>query len=259
MSRSFNTIILDKDDNGVATLTINRPDKLNALNDEVLNELADAFKDIQIDEEVTAVIVTGKGEKAFVAGADIKELRELDDRSGRMASQKGQQIFQLVEDTRKPVVAAVNGYALGGGAELAMACHLRIAGSNAVFGLPEVGLGLIPGYGGTQRLSHIVGRARALEMILTAKQVKADEARTLGLVNDVTDGNPVEAARELIGKILKNGPIAIQSAIKAVYHSDHQSGYQVEADLFGSLCDTEDFIEGTSAFLDKRKPNFKGK
>lgn len=258
MSQSYNTIALEKDEKGIATVTINRPKKLNALNDEVLNELADMFKVIQIDETITGIIITGSGEKAFVAGADIKELRALDDRSGRMASQKGQQIFQLIEDTRRPVVAAVNGYALGGGAELAMACHLRIAGKNAVFGLPEVGLGLIPGYGGTQRLPALVGKARALEMILTGKQVKAEEAKKLGLVNGI-DENPVEAAKELLQKILKNGPIAVRDAIKAVYHSDHRSGYQVEADLFGQLCETEDFLEGTSAFLEKRKPEFKGK
>lgn len=258
MSESFNTIALETDDKGITTVTINRPKKLNALNDEVLNELADVFKDIQIDEEINAVIVKGAGDKAFVAGADIKELRDLDDRSGRMASQKGQQIFQLIEDTRKPVIAAVNGYALGGGAELAMACHLRIAGENAVFGLPEVGLGLIPGYGGTQRLPGLIGKARALEMILTGKQVKADEALQLGLVNEVS-ADPVEASKELLHNILKNGPIAVRNAIKAVYHSDHRSGYQVEADVFGELCETEDCKEGTSAFLEKRKPEFKGK
>jgi enoyl-CoA hydratase len=258
MSESFNTIALETDDRGITTVTINRPKKLNALNDEVLNELADVFKDIQIDEEINAVIVKGAGDKAFVAGADIKELRDLDDRSGRMASQKGQQIFQLIEDTRKPVIAAVNGYALGGGAELAMACHLRIAGENAVFGLPEVGLGLIPGYGGTQRLPGLIGKARALEMILTGKQVKADEALQLGLVNEVS-ADPVEASKELLHNILKNGPIAVRNAIKAVYHSDHRSGYQVEADVFGELCETEDCKEGTSAFLEKRKPEFKGK
>ncbi|HET6527578.1 MAG TPA: enoyl-CoA hydratase-related protein [Balneolaceae bacterium] len=258
MSHTYKTIIFKTDDRGIATIQINRPKKLNALNDEVLNELAEVFKAIQIDEAINAVIVTGAGEKAFVAGADIKELRELNQRSARMTSQKGQQIFQLIEDTRVPVIAAVNGYALGGGAELAMACHLRIAGNNAVFGLPEVGLGLIPGYGGTQRLSQIIGRARALEMILTGKQVKAGEAYQVGLVNEVTDENPVDAAGELIGKILKNGPIAIRSAIKAVYHSDHHNGYQIEAELFGRLCETDDFAEGTSAFLEKRSANFKG-
>lgn len=259
MSESYQTILLETDDKGIATVTINRPDKLNALNDNLLNELADAFKAIQVNEDIRAVIVTGAGDKAFVAGADIKELRELDKRSGRMTSQKGQQIFQLIEDTRKPVIAAVNGYALGGGAELAMACHLRIAGDNAAFGLPEVGLGLIPGYGGTQRLTRLVGRSRALEMILTGKQVKAQEAHQMGLINEVTEEDPVQAARDLLGKILKNGPIAIRNAIKAVYHADNQSGYQVEADLFGQLCETEDVMEGTSAFLEKRKPEFKGK
>ena len=259
MSQSFDTIIFDTDDQGIATVTVNRPDKLNALNNEVLNELAEVFKRIQVNEEIQAVIVTGAGDKAFVAGADIKELRELKERSGRMASQKGQQIFQLIEDTRRPVIAAVNGYALGGGAELAMACHLRVAGSNAVFGLPEVGLGLIPGYGGTQRLARMVGRARALELVLTAKQIKAEEGKQLGIFNRLAEGDPVDASRDLLGEIMKNGPLAVQSAIKAVYHSDHQTGYQVEADLFGELCETEDFMEGTSAFLEKRKPEFKGK
>lgn len=259
MSQSYQSILFDTDEQGIATVTVNRPDKLNALNDNLLNELADVFKAIQVDEAIKAVIVTGAGDKAFVAGADISELRELDKRSGRMASQKGQQIFQLIEDTRKPVIAAVNGYALGGGAELAMACHLRIASENAAFGLPEVGLGLIPGYGGTQRLTQLVGRARALEMILTGKQVKADEAHEIGLVNEVTEEDPAGSARSLIGKILKNGPIAIRNAIKAVYHADHRSGFQVEADLFGQLCETEDVMEGTSAFLEKRKPEFKGK
>jgi len=259
MSQSYKSILFETDDHGVATVTINRPKKLNALNDNLLNELADVFKVIQVDEDIQAVIVTGAGDKAFVAGADIAELRDLDDRSGRMASQKGQQIFQLIEDTRKPVIAAVNGYALGGGAELAMACHLRIASENAAFGLPEVGLGLIPGYGGTQRLSQLVGRARALEMILTGKQVKANEAEQMGLVNQVSDADPAEAAQTLAEKILTKAPVAIRNAIKAVYHSGHQSGYQVEADLFGQLCETDDVMEGTSAFLEKRKPDFKGK
>lgn len=258
MSQPYNTIISETNDQGITTLTINRPKKLNALNDEVLNELADFFKGIQVDDEVKSIIVTGAGEKAFVAGADIKELRELDDYSGRMASQKGQQIFQLIEDTRKPVIAAVNGYALGGGAELAMACHLRIAAENAAFGLPEVGLGLIPGYGGTQRLAHMVGRGRALEMILSAGQIDAQKAYEIGLVNKVA-GDVVEAAREFAEGVVKNGPVAIRNAIKAVYHSGHSRGFQIEADLFGELCDTEDFMEGTSAFLEKRKPKFEGK
>ncbi len=258
MSESHKTITLETDDRGIVTLTINRPDKLNALNDELLNELADAFKSIQVDNEVNAVILTGSGDKAFVAGADIKELSELNERSGRMKSQKGQQIFQSIEDTRKPVVAVVNGYALGGGAELAMACHLRFASEQAVFGLPEVGLGLIPGYGGTQRLSRIVGRARALEMILTGKHIQAEEAKSMGLVNEVSD-DPMGKAKEWLGKVLENGPLAIRKAIRAVYHAGDGSGFQIEADLFGQLCDTDDFKEGTSAFLEKRKPDFKGR
>lgn len=255
----FNTLLLETADSGITTIIINRPDKLNALNNEVLNELADAFKEVQVSKDITGVILTGAGEKAFVAGADIGELRELNNRSGRMASQKGQQIFQLIEDTRKPVIAAVNGYALGGGAELAMACHLRIAAENAVFGLPEVGLGLIPGYGGTQRLPNIVGRARALELILTGKKIGAEEALQIGLVNRISEGNPAEDAAELLGTIYTNAPIAIQSALKAVFQSDHKNGYQIEADQFGKLCETEDFKEGTSAFLEKRTADFKGK
>lgn len=258
MSQSYETISYEINEQGIVKLTINRPDKLNALNDQVLTDLAEAFKEIQINSDIRAVLLTGAGDKAFVAGADIKELAELDARSGRMASQRGQQIFQAIEDTRKPVIAVVNGYALGGGAELAMACHLRIAATNAVFGLPEVGLGLIPGYGGTQRLSHIIGKARALEMILTGKQVKAEQALEMGLVNSVSD-SAEEEAHNLLKNILKNGPIAISKAIAAVYHSGDSNGYQVEADLFGLLCDTEDSKEGTKAFLEKRKPEFKGK
>lgn len=258
MSNSYKTISFELNDRGIVRLTINRPEKLNALNNQVLNELTEAFKEIQINNDIKGVILTGSGDKAFVAGADIKELADLDERSGKMASQKGQQIFQSIEDTRKPVIALVNGYALGGGAELAMACHLRIATPNAVFGLPEVGLGLIPGYGGTQRLTHIVGKARALEMILTGKQIKANQALEMGLVNMVSE-DAEDEAQSLMNKILQNGPIAVGKAITAVYHSDDSKGYQVEADLFGLLCNTEDFKEGTSAFLEKRKPEFKGK
>ena len=258
MSQDYNTIMVEANDHGIATVTINRPKKLNALNNEVLDELDQAFEAIQADENIAAVIVTGAGEKAFVAGADIKELRALDGESAKETSQKGQRIFQRIEDSRKPVIAAVNGYALGGGAELAMACHLRVAGQNAAFGLPEVGLGLIPGYGGTQRLAQIVGRARALEMILTAKQIKAEEAKAIGLANQISEGDPQKTAESLVEKMLQNGPIAIQKAIEAVYMSGQSDGFETEAELFGELCETEDFVEGTSAFLEKRKPEFKG-
>lgn len=259
MDQSYNTLLTETDEQGVATVTINRPDKLNALNDELLNELAEVFKQVTIDESVRGCIVTG-GEKAFVAGADIKELRGLNEHHGRMKSQKGQQIFQSIEDIRKPIIALVNGYALGGGAELAMACHLRIATRQAVFGLPEIGLGLIPGYGGTQRLPRLVGQAKALELILTGKQISAEQALQLGLVNTVVpDDAGMKKAKNLMSEILKNGPLAISEALRAVYHSGEKSGFQIEAELFGKLCNTEDANEGTSAFLEKRRPDFKGK
>lgn len=256
MSRSYQTILFETDNQGIATVTINRPDKLNALNREVLSEIANVFKEAETNDQVQAVILTGSGGRAFVAGADIGELQALDEQSGQELSQKGQHIFQSVEEMPKPVVAAVEGYALGGGAELAMACHMRVASPGSVFGLPEVGLGIIPGYGGTQRLSRLVGRARALEMILTGRHVKAEEALQTGLVNKLAD-DPVEEARKLLDKILKNGPLAVRNAIKAVYRSDGETGYQAEAELFGLLCGTEDFKEGTTAFLEKRKPEFK--
>ena len=257
MAQPYKTLLFEIDAHGITTITINRPDKLNALNNEVLSELTDVINQVQINDQVRAVILTGSGDKAFVAGADINELQTLDEQSGREASRKGQQIFQSVEDMRKPVVAAVKGYALGGGAELAMACHLRVASPGSVFGLPEAGLGIIPGYGGTQRLSRLVGRSRALEMILTGRHMHADEALQAGLVNRLAD-DPAEEARKLLREILKNGPLAIGSAIKAVYSSDEGTGFQTEAELFGHLCGTEDFKEGTSAFLEKRKPEFKG-
>lgn len=260
MSQSFDTLLYEVDDSGVATVTVNRPNKLNALNDHLLDELSEVFKIIHGDEEVTAVIITGAGEKAFVAGADIKEISELDQNSGATFSQKGQEVFQSIEDTRKPVLAAVNGYALGGGAELAMACHIRIAGAKAVFGLPEVGLGLIPGYGGTQRLPAIVGKSKASELILTGKQIDAQEAYRIGLVNNVVDDNdPTDEARKIVSKILKNGPVAVRQALEAIGRAGDASGFEAESDLFGQLCDTDDFKEGTQAFLEKRKPDFRGK
>lgn len=259
MSHSFSTLKLETGEDGIALLTINRPDKMNALNAEVLDELSSAFGIIGDDRAVSAVIVTGAGEKAFVAGADIGELSSLDSSAGREFSRKGQRIFQKIEDCDRPVVAAVNGYALGGGCELAMACHMRIASPGAAFGLPEVGLGIIPGYGGTQRLPRIVGRARALEMILSGRQVRAEEAVRIGLANRQAEEDPVEEARKLLGGILKNGPLAVRKALRAVYRSGTEKGYEEEADLFASLCDTDDFSEGTSAFLEKRKADFKGK
>lgn len=259
MSQSYSTLSLETGADGIAQLTVNRLRKMNALNAEVLDELSEAFQSIAGDGEIAGVIVTGAGDKAFVAGADIGELSELDRASGEEFSRRGQQIMQQIEDNPQPVVAAVNGYALGGGCELAMACHLRVAGPSAVFGLPEVGLGIIPGYGGTQRLPRLVGNARAVEMIASGRQVKAGKALEMGLVNRLADDDPVEEARELLGAILKNGPLAVRNAIRAVNRAGGEKGYVAEASLFGNLCDTEDFAEGTSAFLEKRKADFKGR
>lgn len=260
---SFKTLLLDTGTNGIATLTINRPDKLNALNADVLNELQAAIGQIVEDDSIRGVIITGSGTKAFVAGADIKELSTLDKSTGKKMSKRGQAVFNEIETCPKPVVAVVNGYALGGGAELAMACHLRIATENAVFGLPEVSLGLIPGYGGTQRLPQLIGKAKALEFILTGRQIKAEQARELGLVNDTaSQGKAMETAEKLLSNILKNSPIAISKAIQAVnsaFSTRDGDGFEAEASRFGELCQTEDFKEGTSAFLEKRKADFKGR
>ncbi|WP_069130440.1 enoyl-CoA hydratase/isomerase family protein [Rhodohalobacter halophilus] len=257
---TFDTLLLETDENGIAVLTINRPDKLNALNNTVLDELEEAIENIEKDDDIRAVIVTGAGEKAFVAGADIKELNTLNKKQGEKQSERGQKVFFKIENCSKPMIAVVNGYALGGGSELAMACHIRIAEENAVFGLPEVGLGLIPGYGGTQRLPQLVGKSKAMEMILTGGQMKAEEAYQTGLAGHIAEpGKGVGKAKELAVKMLKNGPVALAKAIKAVNAGYRVKGFADEAEQFGELCETEDFKEGTSAFLEKRKPNFRGR
>lgn len=256
----FKHLIFDADSSGIAILTINRPKKLNALNREVLDELTEAVDHVEESDTIKALIITGGGDKAFVAGADIKELSSLNSTSGEELSLKGQQIFLNLENCSKPVIALVNGYALGGGAELAMACHIRLATPNAVFGLPEVSLGLIPGYGGTQRLPQLIGKSKAMELILTGGQVKADEALSLGLVNRVVENDEaLKSAKQMAGKMIKNGPVALSKAIEAVNASFLRSGYPKEAQKFGELCETDDFKEGTSAFLEKRKADFKGK
>lgn len=259
MDQSYETLLLEVDESGICTLTINRPDKLNALNNQVLDELDEAIDAIEENYKINALVITGAGDKAFVAGADIKELSTLDPVSGEKVSGKGQRIFQKIEDLTIPVIAAVNGYALGGGCELAMACHLRIASEKAALGLPEVSLGLIPGYGGTQRLTKLVGQAKALEFIMTGRQIKAEEAFKVGLVNQVTEHSALDEAKSMLHKILKQGPVAIKNAILAVKESGKKGGYNSEAKLFGELCGTADFKEGTSAFLEKRKPDFSGK
>jgi len=258
MADTYQTITLSVDNAGVAQIEINRPKKLNALNNQVLDELNQAIERVETNSDVKGVLLTGAGEKAFVAGADISELAELDGAGGKSASGKGQAVFDRIESLNIPVIAVVDGYALGGGAELAMAAHIRVASPEAVIGLPEVSLGLIPGYGGTQRLPALVGKAKAYEMILTGQPVKADEALSAGLVNKVTE-EPVEAAHALFKAILKNGPLAVSKAIRAIRIAGSSDGFEKEASLFGELCETDDFKEGTSAFMEKRKADFTGK
>lgn len=246
----------------IATVTIQRPDKLNALNPQVISELGETFREIRSDGEILVVIVTGAGEKAFVAGADVRVLAEMDSLTGVELSRQGQQVFREIETFPRPVIAAVGGYALGGGCELAMACHIRIASKDARFGLPEVGLGIIPGYGGTVRLARLVGLGKALELTLTGGQVEAEEAERLGLVNAVVPQDALmERAREMAGRIARNGPVAVQMALESIYHSLDSNTSEAlahESSLFGLLASTDDMKEGMGAFLEKRKPTFRG-
>jgi enoyl-CoA hydratase len=244
------------------TITINRPQALNALNQETLNEIQSAIQECYQKQNIKGVIITGEGDKAFVAGADIKEIAAIPSENAFEFSKKGQELFKMLEDCPKPVIAVVNGFALGGGCELAMACHIRIATENARFGLPEVSLGIIPGYGGTQRLAQLVGRGKALELTMTGDMISANEAKEIGLVNHVV-ATKVEAmalAEKILNKILAKGPQAIAALIKSVNagYGQEKEGYQAEAENFAELTTTKDFIEGTSAFLEKRKANFKG-
>lgn len=249
-------------ENGIGQITINRPSKLNALNVATIKELHHAFKNLDNDSEIRAIIITGEGEKAFVAGADISEFAHFSVEEGAQLSQQGQELlFDFVENLRTPVIAAINGFALGGGLELAMSCHIRVASGNAKMGLPEVSLGVIPGYGGTQRLPQLIGKGRAMEMIMTAGMVSAEIAHRVGLVNHVTPQDELlDYARELASRIVKNSPTAISQAIKAVNanFTDGVDGYKVEIKSFGKCFGTDDFKEGTTAFLEKRKAEFKG-
>jgi enoyl-CoA hydratase len=240
---------------------INRPDKLNALNAVTIDELSAAFNSFKSDDSVKVIIITGSGEKAFVAGADISELQKLDIIKGKTFAEKGQAVFSLIESLDKPVIAAVNGFALGGGCELALACHIRLASDNAKFGQPEVSLGIIPGYGGTQRLASVINPGRAMEYILTGDMIDAAEAFRLGLVNHVYPQNELLAkAEEMANKIIGKARHAVRLAIKAVTATreiSQREGLNYEASLFALCCGTEDFKEGTSAFLEKRKADFK--
>ena len=245
----------------VTTITINRPGQLNALNKETISELHSAFDAADKDSEVGVIIITGSGEKAFVAGADIKEFADFTiSQGGELAATGQQTLFSFIENMRTPVIAAINGFALGGGLELAMAAHFRLASNNAKMGLPEVSLGLIPGYGGTQRLAQLVGKGKANEMILTAGMVKAEEALHLGLVNYVVElSELLPKCQEIAQKILQNSPLAISAAIKAVNagFTDGENGYQTEIEQLSLCFGTFDFKEGITAFLEKRKANFR--
>lgn len=247
---------------GILTITINRPDKLNALNKLTLNELETVLKKVNDDDQIKGVIITGSGNKAFVAGADIKEISELTELNARKFSEHGQEVFGMIENSTKPIIAAVNGFALGGGCELAMACHIRVASSKAKFGLPEVNLGIIPGFGGTQRLTQLIGKGRALEMMMTGDMIDAGAALSFGMVNHVVDSNDLMAkATEILNKITVKAPLAIAQLVECVNaaYNEEEDGYQTEANSFGICCKSSDFIEGTSAFLEKRKPAFTGK
>ena len=259
---NFENILLNLE-NGLAKITINRPNKLNALNIATIRELHEAFKALEEDFNIKAILITGTGEKAFVAGADISEFAHFDRQGGvNMVINAQSTLLDFVENLSKPVIAVVNGFALGGGLELAMACHFRVASINAKMGLPEVTLGIIPGYGGTQRLPQLVGKGKAMELIMTAGMITADEALQLGLVNHVTTLEELmPLAEKLAGKIMRNSSVAISGAIKAVNanYKEGVDGYKVEIEEFGNCFGTEDFKEGTTAFLQKRKPNFPGK
>ena len=254
--------ILTETDNGITTITINRPNKLNALNKATINELHDAFGEANEDKNVKVIILTGSGEKAFVAGADISEFADFNVEEGGKLAKSGQELlFDFVANLSTPVIAAVNGFALGGGLELAMSCHFRVASNNAKMGLPEVSLGVIPGYGGTQRLPQLVGKGRAMEMIMTAGMINADQALSYGLVNHVKSQEELLSfCYDIANKIMRNSSIAIAKAIKAINanYKDGANGFNVEIHQFGECFGTADFKEGTTAFLEKRKANFPG-
>lgn len=249
-------------ENGVLTITINRPEQLNALNKATFSEIEMAVKNVYGNDEVKGVIITGAGEKAFAAGADIKEFADFTPEQGEELSANGQRIFKIIEDCPKPVIAAVNGFSLGGGCELAMSCHLRVASDNARFSQPEVGLGVTPGYAATQRLTQLIGKAKALELLMTGDMIGAEEAKDLGLVNYVTSQDELlPKALKILQKITAKSPVAIKAVINCVnaYFTEGVNGFETEAKEFGKCFGTEDFKEGTTAFLEKRKPVFSGK
>jgi enoyl-CoA hydratase len=256
------TTLLTSLDNGIFTITINRPDKLNALNKDVFTDLNKALDEIETNAAIKSVIITGAGPKAFVAGADISEFSGLNKEQAMSLAQRGQDTFARIENSRKPIVAAVNGFALGGGCELAMSCHFRLASENAKFGQPEVNLGLIPGYGGTQRLVQLIGKGKAMELLMSAHMIDANEAKQLGLVNYVTAAETLlDHTKKILDLINSKAPLAVAGCIRAANAAwdESKNGYALEIAAFGDAFATEDMKEGVSAFLEKRKANFSGK
>ncbi len=262
------TTLLTSLENGIFTITINRPDKLNALNKQVFTDLDNVMDEVYSNADIKTVIITGAGPKAFVAGADITEFAGLTKEDALALAKRGQDVFFKIENSKKPVVAAVNGFALGGGCELAMACHFRLCSENAKFGQPEVNLGLIPGYGGTQRLTQLVGKGKSMELQMTAHLADANEALQMGLVNHVTTAESLlERTKDILSVIQSKAPIAIGKIIECINiavvsdraYTNGKSGYDKEIESFGECFITEDMKEGTAAFLEKRKPAFKGK
>ncbi|MCG2614642.1 enoyl-CoA hydratase-related protein [Terrimonas sp. NA20] len=257
----YSSLIVETSDR-ISTITINRPDKLNALNKTVIEELGKAIDEVINDPEIASAIITGSGPKAFVAGADISEFNSLDAAGGKALAQKGQDlVFSRIENSPKPIVAAVNGFALGGGCELAMSCHFRVASESAKFGQPEVNLGLIPGYGGTQRLVQLIGKGRAMELLMTGNMIDAATALQFGLVNHVVKAEElIDKARSILSLINTKAPLAIAGCIKAAnaVYNEAENGYSIEIETFGNLIASADAKEGASAFLEKRKASFKG-
>ncbi len=249
-------------DRQIIIITLARPEKHNALDNTTLEELRSAIQGAYDEKDIKGVIITGEGSNAFVAGADINEIANLNELNGRKFSEKGQEIFALIENSHKPVIAAIDGYALGGGCELAMACHIRVCTSKSIFGFPEVTLGMIPGYGGTQRLTQLVGKGKALELMMTAENINAEEALQLKLVNHIVKDKEELMTRsfQLLDKIIANAPLAVGmlvNCVNAVYSFD-ENGYQTEANSFSNCFKSSDFREGVNAFIEKRKPNFTG-
>lgn len=256
------TTLLTSLENGIFTITINRPNKLNALNKDVFTDLNTALDEIESNTEIKSVLITGAGDKAFVAGADISEFDTLNKEQAKALAKRGQDIFARIENASKPIVAAVNGFALGGGCELAMSCHFRVASEKAKFGQPEVNLGLIPGYGGTQRLVQLIGKGKALELLMTAHMIDASEAKELGLVNYVTTPETLlDHTRKILDIINTKAPLAVAGCIKAAnaVYDESIDGYHLEIETFGNCFDTDDMKEGVAAFMEKRKAAFKGK